>query len=131
MRSALELVTTAHPASAKRGSISAAMEASSAAKITLGAPSGVAGATRISATLRGNGCLQFPARGFAIGTALGAVRSRQPRDFKPGMMLQHLHKALPDNTGSAQNSDRDFRSHKGFLGFYNTGRLHALRPADT
>ena len=47
------VVMTAHPASAKRGSISAAMEASSAAKITLGAPSGVAGATRIPATRAG------------------------------------------------------------------------------
>ena len=99
------------------------MEASSAAKITLGAPSGVAGADSHLGHSRGNRCLQFPARGFRIGTALGAVRGRQPRDFKPGMMLQHLHKALPDNAGSAQNSYRDFRSHKGFLGFYNTGWL--------
>jgi hypothetical protein len=36
------------------------------------------------------------------------------------MMLQQLHKALPDNTGSTQNSYGDFRSHKGFLEFYNT-----------
>ena len=50
MRSALELETTAHPASAKRGSSSAAMEESRAAKMILGAPSGLAGDTRISAT---------------------------------------------------------------------------------
>jgi len=36
MRNALELLTTAQPASANRGSISAAIEASSAAKIVLG-----------------------------------------------------------------------------------------------
>ncbi len=55
MRSALEFETTAQPASAKRGSISAAMEASSAAKIILGAPSGVAGETFIAATAAGIG----------------------------------------------------------------------------
>src|SRR5580700_3667270 len=53
--SALELVTTAHPAAAKRGSISAAIEASSAAKMIFGAPSDVAGDTRISATRAGKG----------------------------------------------------------------------------
>src|SRR6185369_17250495 len=47
--------------------------------------------------------------------------------FKPGMMLQQLHKALPDNTGSAQDSNRDLLSHKGFLGFYNTGRSRSHR----
>src|SRR5215469_3943042 len=50
MRSALELEITAQPASAKRGSSSAAIDASSAAKITLGEPSGVAGETRIFET---------------------------------------------------------------------------------
>src|SRR5438128_12486481 len=53
MRSALEFVITAHPASAKRGSISAAIDASSAARITLGAPSGVAADTRIPAIRSG------------------------------------------------------------------------------
>ena len=53
MRKALEFETTAHPASANRGSISAAIEASSAAKMTLGAPSGVAGATFMEATADG------------------------------------------------------------------------------
>src|SRR5438552_461817 len=53
IRSALELETTAHPASAKRGSSSAAIEESSAAKMILGAPSGVAGDTRIPATRSG------------------------------------------------------------------------------
>ena len=46
------------------------------------------------------------------------------------MVLQHLHKALPDNSGSAQNSYGDFRSHNGFLGFYNTGGSTLLRPED-
>src|SRR4029077_11681425 len=53
MRKALELETTAQPASAKRGSSSAAILASSAAKITLGAPSGLAGETVIFATRSG------------------------------------------------------------------------------
>ena len=39
------------------------------------------------------------------------------------MVLEHLDKALSDNSGSAQNSYRDFRSHKGFLGFYNRDSL--------
>src|SRR5271154_3726015 len=55
MRRALEFETTAQPASAKRGSRSAAMAASRAAKMTLGAPSGWAGETRISATRLGMG----------------------------------------------------------------------------
>src|SRR5580704_4570306 len=59
IRSALELVTTAQPAAAKRGSISAAIEASKAAKIIFGAPSGPAGDTRISATRGGIGVLIF------------------------------------------------------------------------
>src|SRR5579859_6042200 len=59
MRSALELVTTAQPAAAKRGSISAAIEASRAAKMILGAPSGVAAETRIPATLAGIGVFNF------------------------------------------------------------------------
>src|SRR6476659_5944986 len=53
MRSALELVITAQPASAKRGSISAAIEASRAAKITLGAPSDVARETSSLAIFAG------------------------------------------------------------------------------
>src|SRR5260370_42311695 len=53
MRNALELVITAQPASAKRGSSSDAIEESRAAKITWGAPSGVAGETRIFATADG------------------------------------------------------------------------------
>src|ERR1700690_1211089 len=59
MRSALELVTTAHPAAANRGSISAAIDASKAAKMILGAPSGLAGDTRISATRAGIGVFIF------------------------------------------------------------------------
>src|SRR5690242_5936608 len=53
MRSALEFETTAHPDSAKRGSSSAAMLASRAAKITLGAALGVAGETIICPTRSG------------------------------------------------------------------------------
>src|SRR5215470_848125 len=53
IRSALEFVITAHPASAKRGSSSAAMEAYSAAKMTFGAPSGAAADTRMLATREG------------------------------------------------------------------------------
>src|SRR5579872_1157232 len=53
MRRALELETTAQPALAKRGSSSAAIAESKAAKIILGAPSGVAGETFILATAGG------------------------------------------------------------------------------
>ena len=53
MRNALEFETTMHPAAAKAGSISAAMLASSAAKITFGAPSGLAGETTILPTRSG------------------------------------------------------------------------------
>src|SRR5512146_1561050 len=55
MRQALELETTALPASANCGSSSRAMSASRAAKMILGAPFGLAGETFISATLRGSG----------------------------------------------------------------------------
>src|SRR5208282_6677813 len=53
MRRALELEMTAQPAEANCGSSSRAIPASSAAKIILGAPSGVAGATVIRATSAG------------------------------------------------------------------------------
>src|SRR5579863_1891232 len=55
MRNALELVITAQPASAKRGSSSLAIEESSAAKNTWGEPSGVAGDTLILAIEVGMG----------------------------------------------------------------------------
>jgi len=54
-RRALEFETTAQPASAKRGSISAAMAESKAAKMIFGAPSGVAGETFILETAAGIG----------------------------------------------------------------------------
>src|ERR1700722_20745089 len=53
IRRALEFETTAQPASAKRGSISEANEASKAPKIILGAPSGFAGETFIAPTFLG------------------------------------------------------------------------------
>src|SRR5260370_16669461 len=53
MRNALELETTAQPASANCGSNSRAIAASSAAKIIFGAPPGLAGATVILATFAG------------------------------------------------------------------------------
>src|SRR5882757_8510031 len=53
IRNALEFETTAHPAAANCGSISFAIEASSAAKIIFGAPFGVAGDTFICATRLG------------------------------------------------------------------------------
>src|SRR5438045_44234 len=67
MRSALEFVMTAQPASAKRGSISAAIEASSAAKMTLGAPSGVADDTRIPTTHGGIAVLSRQRAASAYG----------------------------------------------------------------
>src|SRR6267143_5550744 len=59
MRRALEFETTAQPPSAKRGSSSAAMLASRAAKMIFGAPSGVAGETVIEATRLGIGVFSF------------------------------------------------------------------------
>src|SRR5260370_33911372 len=53
MRSALELETTAQPASANCGSISRAIAASRAAKIIFGAPAGLAGGTVILAAFAG------------------------------------------------------------------------------
>src|SRR5258708_5505181 len=73
MRNALELVITAQPASAKRGSSSAAIEESSAAKITLGAPSGVAGETRIFAI--GPGIAVFIRQRAASAYSFPAERS--------------------------------------------------------
>ena len=55
MRKALELLTTAHPAAANCGSISRAMPASSAAKMTRGAPSGTAFDTFMLRTRSGIG----------------------------------------------------------------------------
>src|SRR5580658_2459877 len=53
MRRALELETTARPAAANCGSSSRAIEASRAAKIILGAPTGLAGETIMFATADG------------------------------------------------------------------------------
>src|SRR5581483_1702521 len=59
MRKALELEITAWPASAKRGSSSLAPAASSAAKMILGAFSGLADEIRISAARAGTGVFSF------------------------------------------------------------------------
>src|SRR5215469_10138840 len=67
MRKALEFETTAQPASANLGSSSAAMLASSAAKMILGAPSGEAGETVIWATLGGIGVRSFQRAASAYG----------------------------------------------------------------
>src|SRR5581483_10382166 len=67
MRSALELVTTAQPASAKRGSSSAAIPASKAAKMTFGAPAGLAGDTTILATSAGIAVFNFQRAASAYG----------------------------------------------------------------
>jgi hypothetical protein len=63
MRKALELEMTAQPPAAKRGSSSRAMPASSAAKITRGAPWGSAGETGSPATREGIGVFS---RHFAV-----------------------------------------------------------------
>ena len=81
--------------------------------------------------LLGDCRLQLPAGGVRVETALGTIRSRQPRHLKPGMMLQQLYEALPDDTGSAQDSYRDFRSHNSFLGFYNTAASCLPREDET
>ena len=93
-------------------------------KNNFGRALGRRGRNRMSATCAGIAVFSFQRAASRIRTAFGTVGGRQPRHLKPGMMLQHLHKALPDDAGSAQDSYRDFRSHKGFLGFYNT--LHRL-----
>src|ERR1700692_2373503 len=67
MRNALELEITAHPASANCGSISRAIEASSAAKIIFGAPSGLAGDTFIFATAGGIAVFNFQRAASAYG----------------------------------------------------------------
>src|SRR5689334_18217895 len=67
MRNALEFETTKHPASANRGSSSLAMEASSAAKIIFGAPSGVAGESFIFATAPGIIVFNFQRAASAYG----------------------------------------------------------------
>src|SRR5580704_17152817 len=48
------------------------------------------------------------------------------------MVLQQLHEALPDHAGSTQDSDWDFRLHKSYLEFYNSGydTRRLLRGAD-
>ena len=56
----------------------------------------------------GDGRLQTPAHGVAIGLSGGAVGGRQPRHFEPGMGFEQLDEALADNSGSAKNSDRNF-----------------------
>ena len=76
IRNALELVITAHPAAANLGSSSRAISASSAAKITRGAPSGVAGETGIAAIRSGSGVSSFHRTaspyGFPLDRSLAA-----------------------------------------------------------
>src|SRR5689334_10362501 len=73
MRKELELETTAHPAAANFGSISLAAVESSAAKISLGAPSGTAAFTVMEAMFFGSGVLRFHLAACAYG--LPAERS--------------------------------------------------------
>ena len=93
------------------GSISRAMPASSAAKMTFGAPSGAAGETFILATAAGMGVFKRHG-GFAVGLAGGAVGGRQPCDLEPRMVLQQLDKSLSDDAGGAENPNRNFAIHR-------------------
>ena len=77
---------------------------------------------------RGNGRLQPPARCFGIHLAFGAVRSGQPRHFKPGMALEHLNESLSDDAGGAKNANRNFASHNGSWNFITIGAYH--RPLE-
>ncbi len=108
MRKALELLTTAHPASANFGSSSRAMPASSAAKITRGAPSGPAGDTCILRTRSGIGVFKRQRTASPYGLSCRAVGRGQPRHFEPGMVFEQLDEALTDNSGCAENSDGNF-----------------------
>ncbi len=101
MRKALEFETTAQPASAKRGSISAAMAASRAAKITLGAPSGLAAVTRILATRSGSGVFirQRVASAYSLPSERSEAASHATSNH--GMVFQHLDKALSHNASCA------------------------------
>ncbi len=56
----------------------------------------------------GDRCLQAPTHSFPIGLSGRTIRSRQPRNFEPGMGFQQLYKTLADNTGGAKDSDGDF-----------------------
>ena len=100
MRSALEFETTAQPASAKRGSSSPAMAASSAAKITLGAPSGPR--ARRAFWRRERGVSSSIASAASPYLSFRTIGSGQPRHLEPGMVLEHLDEALTHDAGSAK-----------------------------
>ena len=108
MRNALELLTTAHPASANFGSSSRAMPESSAAKITRGAPFGSAGETGILRICSGIGVFSRHRTASPYSLSGRAVRRGQPRHFEPRMVFEQLNEALTDNSGSAENSDGYF-----------------------
>src|SRR6202035_5193762 len=55
---------------------------------------------------------EAPARGFGVVLALGTVGSGQPCHFEPRVVLQHLNKSLTDDTGGAENADRNFSVHR-------------------
>ena len=59
-----------------------------------------------------NWSLQAPAGRVCVNLAFGSVRGRQPGDFEPGMVLQHLDESLSDNAGRAENADRNFGIHR-------------------
>jgi hypothetical protein len=40
--------------------------------------------------------------------ASGAIGGSEPRHLEPWVVLEQLNEALPDNAGSAKNSDWDF-----------------------
>src|SRR5581483_8968536 len=56
-----------------------------------------------------------PADSFGVAAAFRAFRGGEPRDFKPGMMLQHLNEALADDTGGAKNPDANLSFHRGVI----------------
>ena len=58
-----------------------------------------------------DGGFQTPARSFGISSAFRTVGRRQPRHFKPRVMLEHLDKSLPDDARGTENSYRKFGRH--------------------
>ena len=75
-------------------------------KDNLGRAVGLGGRNRHPGDVRRDRGLQPPARRFGVRTAFGAIGGREPRHFKPRMMLQHLDKALADDAGGTENSYR-------------------------
>ena len=76
-----------------------------------GAPSGSAGETVILRDAFGQGRVEAPLGGFAVGFAAGAVAGGEPGDLEPGMVLEQLNVALAHHAGGAEDADWMFGLH--------------------